>query len=137
MDLSFLLGVLMRWIHVGSAVALLGGIFCACNLARTGKLKDGPAAGFSPAVAVILILLVGAGLYNFLTKPSPLPHYYHMVFGIKVLLAMHIIAVALIMGRPGASPDKVKRWLTGMSISGLVVLLLSAVLRALTMAAAK
>ena len=79
-------------------------------------------------------MLIGAGLYNFLTKSS-YPPGYHMVFGIKFLLALHIIAVAMIMGKPGLDAAKVKRLLTGVSISGMIVVLLSAVLRALSLKA--
>ena len=129
-----LLGVVMRFIHIASAITLLGGVFYACNLARAGKLSGGPAPGFKPGVIVTIICLVGAGLYNFFTKTS-YPPGYHMVFGIKTLLALHIIAVAMIMVKPGLDEAKVKRLLTGVSISGIIVVLLSAVLRALSLKA--
>lgn len=89
------------------------------------------AAAFRPWAWRLSALLVISGLYNFLLKAST-PKPYHMVFGIKVLLALHVLAIAMLLGRPNVPEAKTRRWLTGVVISGLVITLLSAFLRRLT-----
>jgi hypothetical protein len=94
---------------------LLGGVVYARFAA--GEL----AKGFKPlaygAIGGILI----SGTYNFLSK-SAFPPHYQMWFGIKILLALHIFA-AIILYRGKA------RTLTGIVISGAIVLAISGWLR--------
>ena len=110
----------MRWLHVASVVVLLGGIFYARF--AVGDL----AQGFKPmaygAIGGILI----SGTYNFLSKQAYPPHY-HMWFGIKILLALHIFAATILYrGKTRA--------LTGIVISGAIVIGISAWLRWLSIA---
>ena len=42
---------LVRFLHIGSAVSLLGGIFYAWNLTKAGKLPGSPADGFQPSAS--------------------------------------------------------------------------------------
>ena len=115
-----LLHLAMRWLHIASVVVLLGGIFYARF--AVGDL----AQGFKPmaygAIGGILI----SGTYNFLSKPSYPPHY-HMWFGIKILLVLHIFAATILYrGKTRA--------LTGIVISGAIVIAISGVLRLLSIA---
>jgi hypothetical protein len=52
-----------------------------------------------------------------------------MVFGIKFLLALHVLAVGWMATRASVSEEKRLRWLTGILASGLAVTLISAYLR--------
>jgi hypothetical protein len=52
-----------------------------------------------------------------------------MWIGIKFLFVLHIFAVAILYTIPGAGEPKRRRWLTGMVISGLLVIAISAFLR--------
>ena len=109
------LSVAMRWIHLASVMVLLGGVFYARMV--VGDLD----ARFRPwAYAAIGGILV-SGLYNFLSKPAYPPHY-HVWFGLKVLLAIHIFTVTIIYR------GKV-RLLTGILIAGAVIVALSEYLR--------
>jgi hypothetical protein len=115
-----LLPIGMRWLHIASVVVLLGGIFYARF--AVGDLQQ----GFKPlaygAIGGILI----SGTYNFLSKPSYPPHY-HMWFGIKILLVLHIFAATILYrGKTRA--------LTGIVISGAIVIAISGVLRWLSLA---
>jgi hypothetical protein len=115
-----LLPIGMRWLHLASVVVLLGGIFYARF--AVGDLQQ----GFKPlaygAIGGILI----SGTYNFLSKPSYPPHY-HMWFGIKILLVLHIFAATILYrGKTRA--------LTGIVISGAIVIAISGVLRWLSLA---
>jgi hypothetical protein len=48
---------------------------------------------------------------------------------VKVLLALHVFAVALLLGKAGVPNEKRMRMMTGTAISGLAIALLSAWLR--------
>lgn len=125
-SLAAVLGELMRWLHISSVVVLLGGVFYA----RLAYVGGGSALSprFRPVIWVALVTLIGSGFYNFLTKSSYPPHY-HMWFGIKMLLALHIIAALLLLTREGATDAKRLRSMTGIIISGAVVVAISAWLR--------
>lgn len=123
---------LVRVVHIGSAVSLLGGIFYAWSLTKTGKLSGSPAEGFKPSMLVSVALLLASGLYQLMTRMSGgVPKFYHMIFGIKFLLFLHIAAVSIILVKPQTTPEKRARLLTGLVFSGLGVLLLGTALRSL------
>jgi hypothetical protein len=115
-----LLSVSMRWLHFASIAILLGGVVYARF--AVGDLQE----GFKPlaygAIGGILI----SGTYNFLSKPSFPPHY-QMWFGIKILLVLHIFAATILYrGKTRA--------LTGIVISGAIVIAISTWLRWLSLA---
>ena len=74
------LALLMRWTHVISVIALLGGFFYArlvlapalAALPGTERrtLGDQAAARFRPILVTVVFTILGSGLYNYLTKPS-------------------------------------------------------------------
>jgi hypothetical protein len=110
------LPLLMRWLHIASVVVLLGGVFYARVV--SGDL----AKNFKPIAFGAIGGLLLSGIYNFMNKPSFPPHY-QMWFGIKMLLALHVFA-AVILYREGK-----RRSLTGIVISGAVILFIAAYLR--------
>lgn len=120
--IQMLLGVLLRWVHVTSAVLLIGGVFYA-------RVAGGPLA---PAFASKINWLVGAllvaGVYNFFTKSSYPPHY-HMWFGIKVLLALHVLSMLVLLSRKSIDNSKRRRWMSSILYSGAAILAISAALR--------
>jgi len=111
------LPIAMRWLHIVSVVILLGGVFYARFTA--GALD----ARFKPVAYAAIGGILGSGLYNFLNKAVYPPHY-HMWFGIKMLLALHVFAIILVYQPERAKP----RLLTGVVISGAIIVALSAVL---------
>lgn len=123
--------LLSRWIHILSAMFLFGGVVFARTALR-GRWTDDTAAAWRPWALRGIVGLVASGLYNFMAKAST-PKPYHMVFGIKFLLALHIIAIALLLGKADVPEDKRARWISGVVYSGLGVTLLSAYLRWLTL----
>ena len=132
------LAVCMRWIHITSVVTLIGGfIYARFALAPAlaklpeptrGEVGDRAVAHFRPLLYTVLATILGSGLYNYLTKAKYPPHY-HMWIGIKFLFVLHIFAVAILYTIPGAGEPKRKRWLTGMVVSGLIIIAISAYLR--------
>ena len=126
------LAYLVRFLHIGSAVVLLGGIFYAWNLSKAGKPSGNPADGFQPSMLISVLLLLASGLYQLMTRMGGgVPKFYHMIFGIKFLLFLHIAAVSIILVKPQTTPEKRARLLTGLAFSGIGVLLLGTALRSL------
>jgi putative copper export protein len=128
--------VLMRWLHFASMATLVGGIIYG-RLVMTSSLGalapdariafDRKAAtGYRPLVLTAMIGLVVSGTYNLLTNPGHTPRY-HMLLGIKLMLVLHVFAVAFLVTQP-ANPRRA-RMMTGIMISGLIILAISAYLR--------
>jgi uncharacterized membrane protein len=130
------LNIFMRVLHILSAVALAGGAlawrFAAIPATEPladdtrRKVGDAMARAWRPFLILASAGILISGFYNFLRKKG-LPPGYHAIFGIKVLLALHVIAVLLIAAKPGN--EKRSRQLTGVIFSAVIIVVLSAVLR--------
>ncbi len=123
----------LRWLHIASMTTLLGGIvFWRLVLARAGvddtrgAFTERIAAAFRPLVFASIAGLVLSGSINYLAAPGH-TKFYHMLFGIKFLLALHVFAVSILIVQPN-NPRRT-RMATGTMISGLIILFLSAWLR--------
>ena len=131
-----LLFVMVRWIHIASMATLIGGLlFARLVLAPSlstvsGESRDAltekAAALFRPLTLAAILGLILSGTFNLLTTPGHRP-FYHMLLGIKLLLALHVFAVAMLIVRP--NNKRRVRMMTGTLISGLVILFISAWLR--------
>jgi hypothetical protein len=133
--------ILMRFLHIVSVVTLLGG-FAAWRLAlipatdplatdmRT-KLGNAVAAAWRPVFFTAVGGILISGIYNYMNK-SGMPPAWHAVIGVKFLLVLHVFAVGFIVTGPNNA--KRSRQLTGILISGVVIVALSAVLRSLSAA---
>jgi putative copper export protein len=128
--------VLMRWLHFASMATLVGGIIYG-RLVMTSSIGslapdardsfDGHAASrYRPLVLGSVLGLIVSGTYNLLTNPGHTPKY-HMLLGIKLMLVLHVFAVAFLITQP-KNPRR-SRMMTGTLISGLVILGISAYLR--------
>ena len=132
------LPLIMRWLHIASVATLIGGfIFARFAVAPAlaalpeaeGKTTDARvAAGFRPLLYVVLGTVLVSGLYNYLSQTN-LPPLYHMILGIKLLFVLHIFAVSILYTLPTATAAKRSRWLTGMIVSGLIIIALADYLR--------
>src|SRR5580692_8249870 len=128
--------VLMRWLHIASVATLIGGMIfgrMVMSQAAEGLSPDSResfmdrAAGFyRPLVFAAMGGLLISGTYNILTNPGHTP-LYHMLLGIKLLLVMHVFAVAILITRPH-NPRRA-RMMAGAAISGLAIIAISAYLR--------
>lgn len=125
------LALCMRWVHIASVVTLIGGfIFARFAVAPAlASMPDGErkttdariVANFRTLLYVVLGAVLVSGLYNYLSQ-SNLPPAYHMILGIKLLFVLHIFAVSILYSLPTATPAKRSRWLTGMVVSGLIII---------------
>ena len=113
------LSVSMRWLHFASIAVLLGGVFYARFM--VGDL----AKAFKPVAYAAIGTILISGTYNLLSKQHTPPHY-HMWFGIKILLVLHIFAATILYRGK-------QRALTGIVISGAIVIAISGWLRWLSL----
>ncbi len=138
---------LARWLHIASAITLLGGMIFALVAwlpvlnggsgtgASTEKqaLSDAIAARFRPWLLMSIGGLLLSGLYNYMRHATAkdVPTSYHMLFGMKFLLALHVFAVGWIALNKGNA--KRARQIGGVVISGLIIVALSAGMRYLAL----
>jgi uncharacterized membrane protein len=128
-----LLTVAMRWLHLTSVATLVGGmIFARLVMIRSiggmspesrDALADRVAIAYRPLVIAAMFGLVVSGIYKFLLTTGHSARY-HMLFGIKMLLVLHVFAVAILIVRPH-NPRRA-RMMTGVIISGLAIIAISA-----------
>ena len=125
-----------RWLHLSSVATLIGGILYArfvlhpasSTLApadRTG-LENQAGRRFRPLVFAAMALLVASGAYNFVVK-HPMTVRYHALFGVKMLLVLHVFAVAILATGPN-NPRRARQ-LFGAAVSGVIIILISAYLK--------
>jgi hypothetical protein len=132
------LSVIMRWLHLTSVVAVIGGVLYARfvlapvlqSLAAQEQdtLGDALAARYRSLLFLIVLLLTATGLYNMIMNVSR-GALYQSLLGIKLLLVLHVFAVGLLIVKP--KNPKRSRQMTGLVISGLIIIAISAVLRQL------
>jgi len=131
-----ILTAIMRWVHISSVVTLIGGIVYARFVmipaaafllpeARTA-LDETAAAHFRPAAFAAMTGLVLSGIFNYLSKPGH-SIWYHGLFGVKMLLVLHVFSVAILVTAP-KNPRRARQ-LFGAAISGLTILLIAAYLK--------
>jgi uncharacterized membrane protein len=129
------LAVIIRWLHLSSVAALIGGAifakFVAAHAAATVKesqesLWEDMAAHFKPVVYAAVAALVLSGIYNILAHPGHTVTY-HVLLAIKLLLVLHVFAVMLLAVQ--RNNKRRVRMMAGAAISGLIIIAISAYLR--------
>jgi hypothetical protein len=132
-----LIGIAIMALHILCATALVGGALLWRFGAIPGvqllepetraKVDNAVAAAWRPAVIAAILGVLVSGIYNFVLVHGGLRSpRFHMVFGIKMLLVLHVFAVTLLATR--ANNPRRSRQLTGVVLSGIVILILSVVL---------
>ena len=121
MDIEALFSILMRVTHMLSGIVLLGPAIYSwvSETPISKKLK-----GLILAACAFIII---SGGYTLMIK-TVTPAGYHMWFGIKLLLVMHIIAVHFMMAIQDMPDAKKVRMAKGIAMSGIVVVILSLVM---------
>jgi uncharacterized membrane protein len=132
------LSVIMRWLHITSAVVVVGGVLYArfviapalatLPAPEQDALGAAMAARYRSLLYLAMVFLAGTGLYNTILNVGRGP-LYQSLLGIKLLLVLHVFAVGLLIVKP--KNPKRSRQMTGLVISGLVILAISAMLRQL------
>ncbi len=132
------LNVLMRWLHITAAVVLIGGVLYArlvvapaiasLPAAEQDTLGDAMATRFRWLLFLAVLFLLATGAYNVILNLGR-GALYQTLLGIKILLALHVFAAGILIVK--ANNPKRTRQLTGVMISGLIIIAISAVLRQL------
>jgi uncharacterized membrane protein len=134
------LEVLMRWAHIASAVALIGG-FTFARVVVAPSMAETPAeeraeswrtliSRFRPLIYAAIAGLIVSGVYQIMRRPGHTP-LYHAVLGLKLLLAAHVFAAVLLVARSAAGKigAKLVSRMTGIVAFGFTILLIAAFLR--------
>ena len=129
---------LMRWLHIAAAAVLAGGVFYGWQVVwpALAPLSDGDksrvearmASRFRPLAIASVVALVVSGLYSILTTPGH-SQLYHIVLGVKLLLALHVFAATFLLCIPESDAKKLARRMAGIAVSGLLIIAISAYLR--------
>lgn len=61
-------------------------------------------------VLAAALVLVITGAFNFMTRMTGAPSGWHAFIGIKLLLALHVIAMCVMIARGTAGAEKEARW---------------------------
>jgi hypothetical protein len=130
-----LLSILMMALHIFFAVALIGGALAwrvaaipGIQLLEAGtraKVDNAIAAAWRSVAILAIVGLLVSGVFN-LIHTGPHASRFQMVFGIKMLLVLHVFAVTILTTRPN-NPRRARQ-LTGVVFSGAVIVILSVVL---------
>jgi uncharacterized membrane protein len=101
------ISILSRWIHIGTAIVLVGGtVFLRFVLAPVAaqlsdaehqKLREGVLSRWKKFVHGGIVLFIVSGFYNYLVVQAP--HHrgdgkYHALIGTKILIAFGIFFIA-------------------------------------------
>lgn len=131
MDGMQILDILFRWLHVGTAIVLVGGtVFMRFVLMPSAEklptdahdtLRSELIARWKRFVHAGILLLLVSGLYNYLKvaipkhKMDPQKGLYHGLLGTKIILAFVVFFVAsVLVGRSAkfeAMRQNRKKWL--------------------------
>lgn len=140
------IAIVSRWAHILAAITAVGGvIFMRMALVPSvgvlpdeerKKLHEQVRSRWVKFVMAAIFFLLASGLYNFVQKNQQgLRPIYHMLFGVKFLLAFAIFFLASVL--TGRSPafakmrENARKWLTLNLVLAIVVVCISGVLRAI------
>ena len=140
--------LISRWLHITAAAAAVGGaIFMKFALhpasehlpeTERKQLREGVRSRWAKVVMGAITVLIATGLLNFFTiigRYDLKGTKYHMFFGIKVLVAFGVFALAsFLVGRSELGKklrQKAGTWLTVLVSLALLVILLSNVLKSI------
>jgi uncharacterized membrane protein len=134
-----------RVIHILGAIILVGGLFYL-RMVVAPSIQGGSAASadawfagrrgaWAKWVGISTLLLLVTGFFNYfeIIKAYDLSSSYHMILGIKILIALVVIFLASLLAGRSAGADqlreKMKFWLSVCLLTGILVVVLGSVLR--------
>jgi hypothetical protein len=126
MDPVRIVRIIVRLLHISSVATLVGGTLFARVAA--GRLTDEIAARWRPVVFLAIAVAFTTGVYT-IANSGPRGSSYHMWFGIKMLLALHVFVVSVLATRERVTPEKRQRMVTGAAIAAFTIVAISAILR--------
>jgi hypothetical protein len=142
-DGPFVLRLLSRILHIMFAIIIGGGLFylrAVLAPAGTDACFANRRTVWARWVGIATFFLIVSGLFNYImfvrdakAAGAPLPSAYHMLFGIKFLLALFVFFVAAILAGKTSLADKFRgnmgRWLNLAWTAVMVIIVIGAVMR--------
>jgi uncharacterized membrane protein len=145
-DLTLALQVLVRWLHVGTAIVLLGGsVFLRFVVLPAAEklssesheaLRGHLVATWRFFVHFGVLLLLASGLYNYIAVMIPQHRgdgLYHALMGTKILLALVVFFVAEALVGKSAAFAKLRQnrqlWLGVAVLLGAMIVAISGFLK--------
>jgi uncharacterized membrane protein len=143
LDGHYVMQIISRVLHITFAMIMVGGLFYL----RSVLAPAGPKACFAGRrevwarwVGIATFFLLASGIYNAMIilgkgqgPDTRLPPTYHMLLGIKFLLALLVMVVmSLLAGKTAAAErfrGNMKRWLNIAWMAALAIVILAAVMR--------
>ncbi|MCA9230313.1 MAG: hypothetical protein KDA57_06665 [Planctomycetales bacterium] len=142
-DSGYVIQVASRVLHLVSAMILVGGLFylrTVLSPAGEEAYFAGRRAIWAKWVGITSGLLLVTGIYNLMqiigqskAAEVKLPPTYHMLFGIKFLLAILVMFLAAILAGKTAAADRFRsqmsKWLNVAWLASLLLIVLAAMLK--------
>ena len=159
MEATLILPVVARWVHIGCAMAAIGGPFFVrfallpaagkvLDPAKQQELREAVNARWRKIVYALITLFLITGTYNFLVETrvhgvlvtarwkdfsADDKHLYHMLFGIKMLAAFSIFILASALAGRTKTFEPIRRsaklWIGVLLLCGAVIVVCSGVMR--------
>lgn len=143
MDQIDIVQVIARWLHIIPVIVLVGGTVFARFFvmpaaeglpdAEHAKLRDAVMSRWRYVVHACIGLILLSGFYNLIKMASKTVPTWHILVGVKILLALVVffIASALVGRSKGLAPLRAnpRRWMAITVALALVIVLMSGVLR--------
>ncbi len=144
--MNFALALVFRWIHIGSAITVVGGtvfmLFVLLPAARQIldeehlKLRAAVLKRWKMFVHVGIGLFLISGLYNYIFVMAPLHKgdgLYHALMGVKMLLALGVFGLAEVLVGRSKLAEKLRqnasKFLTINLVLAAIIVMLSGFLR--------
>jgi putative copper export protein len=132
----------MRVLHILGAAIIVGGLIYlrfvvppAPTVASADALFGGRRARWAMAVGLATLFLLVSGIFNYLYwhTTHELPPRYHMLFGIKFLLAVALFFIAAILAGRTTLAERFRQnmglWLNLAIALSLAILIVAAIMR--------
>lgn len=141
MDLDLILGIVSRWMHIGSAIVLLGGTICLKLVVgpalkdQSQELKEAVRGRWKRFVHVAIAGLLLSGIYNYI-RALPLHKgdgLWHAMVDTKIILALGVFFIASVLaGRSKGTQkfrDNAAKWTTIAILLGLLIVAMSGIVK--------
>ena len=153
-EMEFILALVMRWVHIVSAVFTVGGsVFIpfvllpvvSANLSESerGPFRDAVMKRWKAFFHPFIILFLVSGFYNYMAVTAPLHQgqaLYHALFGVKFLLAIAFFGLAIIATSTMAWSKKMRArsgiWAL-LVLTGLLIVLIAGFMKVMPAAASE
>lgn len=142
-DAGYVLQIASRVLHIVTAMILVGGIFYMRTIlapAGADACFAGRRAVWAKWAGIATALLLATGIYNLMqvigqakADGEKLPAAYHMLFGVKFLLALLVMfLVAILAGKTTAAErfrEQMQKWLNIAWLAAIMIIVIAVVLR--------